>query len=136
MSKLYRSREGTVTAVDTKTQLTTLGSETAPGPLLVPAGAKSLRAIIAAVACDLATAADGTHFIRLEGPGLPEGPETIAVGASGAQVATGGSYSNHAFRIELDIPVVPSNEILVFAENAGEDSGSTGVGVTLEFDMG
>ena len=133
MSKLYRSREGTVTAVDTKTQLTTLGSETAPGPLLVPAGAKTLKAIIAAVACDLATAADGTHLIRLEGPGLPEGPETLAVGATGAQVATGGSYANPAFRFEMDIPVTPANEILIFGENAGEDSGSTGIGVTLEF---
>lgn len=133
MSKLFRSREGSVTAVDTKTQLTTLGSETAPGPLLVPAGAKMLHAIIATVACDLATAADGTHFIRLEGPGLPEGPETIAIGASGAQVATGGSYANPAVRIVLDIPVTPANEILIFGENAGEDSGSTGIGVTLEF---
>lgn len=135
MSKLYRSREGATSAVDTKSQLSTLGSETAPGPLLVPAGAKSLRAIITALACDLATAADGTHFIRLEGPGLPEGPETVAVGASGAQVATGGSYSSPAQRVELDIPVVSGNEILIFAENAGEDSGTSTVGVTLEFQM-
>ena len=133
MSKLYRSREGAVTAVDTKTQLTTLGSESAPGPLLVPAGAKMLKAIIAAVSTDLATAADGTHFIRLEGPGLPEGPETLVIGASGTQVATGGSYANPAFRFELDIPVVPANEILIFGENAGEDSGSCTYGVTLEF---
>lgn len=133
MSKLYRTREGAVSAVDTKTQLTTVGSETAPGPLLVPTGVKMIKAIIAAVACDLATAADGTWLVRLEGPGLPEGPETIAVGASGVQVATGGSYSNHAVRIEVDIPVTPANEIIVFAENAGEDSGTTTVGATLEF---
>lgn len=133
--KLFRSREGSVTAVDTKTQLTTLGSETAPGPLLVPASAKSIAAVIVAVGCDLATAADGTHFIRLEGPGLPEGPETIAVGASGAQVATGGSYSMKAQRIPLEIPVTAANEILIFGENAGEDSGSTAIGVTLEFQL-
>lgn len=133
MGKLYRSREGSVTAVNTKTQLSTVGSETAPGPLLVPAGVKMIKAFIAAVACDLATAADGAWLVRLEGPGLPEGPETFAVGASGVQVATGGSYANPAFRVEVEIPVTPSNEILVFAENTGEDSGSTAVGVTLEF---
>ena len=133
MSKLYRSREGAITAVDTKSQLTTLGSETAPGPLLVPSMAKNLHAVIAAVAVDLATAADGTFFLRLEGPGLPEGPESLAVGASGAQVATGGSYILPAQRYVLDIPVTPANEILIFAENAGEDSGSVTVGVTLEF---
>lgn len=133
MGKLFRSREGAITAVDTKSQLATLGSESAPGPLLVPSGAKMLKAIIAAVSTDLATAADATYFIRLEGPGLPEGPETLVVGASGVQVATGGSYSTVAQRYELDIPVTVSNEILIFAENAGEDAGSCNVGVTLEF---
>lgn len=133
MGKLYRTREGSVTAVDTRTQLTTVGSETAPGPLLVPAGARMIKEIIATVACDLATAADGTHFIRLEGFGLPEGPESFVIGASGVQVATGGSYANPAVRIPVEIPVTPSNEIQIFAENAGEDSGSTGIGVTLVF---
>lgn len=135
MSKLYRSREGTITAVDTKTQLTTLGSETAPGPLLVPAGAKMLHAVIAVPICDNAVAADGTYFIRLEGPGLPEGPETLMVGASGVQVATGGEGNTLAQRVILDIPVTPANEILIFGENAGEDTGSTTVGVTLEFQL-
>lgn len=133
MPKLYRTREGAVTAVDTKSQLTTVGSETAPGPLLVPAGAKTLKAVIAVAASDLATAADGTHFIRLEGPGLPQGPETLVIGASGVQVATGGSYGVVAQRFELDIPVTSTNEILIFGENAGEDAGSCTYGVTLEF---
>lgn len=134
MGKLYRTREGAITAVDTKTQLTTVGSETAPGPLLVPAGAKRISMIIAALAADLAVAADGTFFIRLEGPGLPEGPETLAIGAAGTQVATGGSYANPAIKIPLDIPVTVANEILIFAENTGEDVGTEQVGVTLVFD--
>ncbi|MEK7578904.1 MAG: hypothetical protein AAB456_04340 [Patescibacteria group bacterium] len=135
MAKVFRSREGTITAVDTKTQLTTLGSETAPGPLLVPAGAKKISAIITALACDLGNATGGTIFIRLEGPGLPEGPETLTVGGFGAQVATGGSYSMLANKVKIDIPVTASNEILIFAENGGGGLESTTVGVTLEFEM-
>jgi len=131
--KLYRSREGTITGVNTKTQLTTLGSETAPGPLLVPSKAKTLLAVIATFGCDLTVAADGGYIVRLEGPGLPEGPETLAIGASGVQVATGGNYVTKAVRFELEIPVTISNEILIFAENTGEDTGSTAIGVTLEF---
>lgn len=130
---MYRSREGTVTAVDTKTQLTTLGSETAPGPLLVPAAAKSLNAIIAAFAPDFAAAQDAVILVRLEGPGLPEGPESFTIGAAGVQVATGGNAADTAKRLLVDIPVTPANEILVFAEMAGEDIGSVTVGVTLEF---
>lgn len=135
MSKLYRSREGTITAVDTKTQLSTLGSETAPGPLLVPALAKMLKAVIYTFASNFAVAADGSMLIRLEGPGLPEGPETLAIGSAGVAVATGGHFNTTAQRIELDIPVTPSNEILVFAENVGEDLGEVSVGVTLEFTL-
>lgn len=135
MSKLYRSREGQITAVDTKSQLSTLGSESAPGPLLVPAGAKTLNAVIAVFATDCAVAADGAILLRLEGPGLPEGPETIAIGAHGVAVATGGHGSRTAKRYELNIPVVPGNEILIFAENAGEDVGTETVGATLEFQM-
>jgi len=135
MPKQYRTREGTITAVSTKTQLSTLGSETAPGPLLVPANAKTLKAVISAFGCDLSVAADGAYIIRLEGSGLPEGPETLTIGSSGVPVATGGVYAMKANRVELDIPVTPSNEILIFAENTGEDTGSTTVGVTLEFGM-
>lgn len=133
MSKLYRSREGQITAVDTKSQLATLGSEAAPGPLLVPAGAKMLTAIIATFASDCSVAADGSIIVRLEGPGLPGGPETLAIGSQGVAVATGGHGSRTAKRFVMDIPVTPSNEILIFAENVGEDVGTETVGVTLEF---
>ena len=133
MAKLYRTREGTISAVDTKTQLSTLGSESAPGPLLVPANAKLLKAVHFAFGCDLTVAADGAYIARLEGPGLPEGPETLTLGATGVGVATGGGYTMAAQRIELEIPVTVANEILIFAENVGEDTGSTAVGVTLEF---
>ena len=135
MAKLYRSREGNLTAIDTRTQLTTLASESAPGPLLVPAGAKMLKAIIACAVSDLGIAADAVIFVRLEGPGLPEGPESIVIGAAGVQVATGGNGQVKAERFELDIPIVPANEILIFAEQAGEDMNVINVGVTLEFLM-
>lgn len=135
MSKLYRSREGTATAVDTKSQLSTLGSESAPGPLLVPSGAKTLSAVIMTVAPNFAAAARGGYLIRLEGPGLPEGPEVLSAGASGVAVATGGHGSFIATRVELNVPVTPSNEILIFGENVSADVGEVTMGCTLEFAM-
>lgn len=135
MSKLYRSREGDVTAVDTKTQLSTLGSQTAPGPLLVPAGAKTLGALVCTFAADHAAVNDNIILIRIEGPGLPEGPECYVIGGSGNGVATGGWSSDRAVRLPADIPVTVANEILVFAEMAGEDNGTVRVGVTCEFSV-
>ena len=133
MSKLYRSREGDATAVDTRTQLTTIGSETAPGPLLVPSGMKFITAIHVAASSNMAAATGFSGFIRLEGPGLPNGPETLAAIAGGQAVATGGNFVTPAVRIPINIPVTASNEILLFGEMAGTDIGGLGFVVTVEF---
>lgn len=133
MPKLYRTREGTVSAVDTKTQLTTLGSETAPGPLLVPAGATKLVGVLAAQCFNMGAATGYSAFIRIEGAGLPGGPEVIALGAGGVPVATGGNGVLPAVFIGLDIDVTVANEILVFGEIAGTDVGSSEFVVTLVF---
>lgn len=135
MAKLYRSREGEVTAIDTKTQLTTLGSETAPGPLLVPNQARKLLGILAAAVGNHSAINDANFFVRLEGPGLIEGPEVIAVGAEGTQVATGGAAGKKANYIELDVPVQVNQEILIFGEMGGEDIGAAQFGVTLIFEL-
>jgi len=133
MSKLYRTREGEATAVDTKSQLTTLGSESAPGPLLVPAAASRIAGIIVAACMNMSAATSYGAIVRLEGAGLPEGPEVIAAGAGGVPVATGGNAVSKAVFIPLDIPVTPANEILIFGEMVGTDVGQVSFGVTLVF---
>jgi hypothetical protein len=70
MARVYRTREGTVSALDTRTQLSTLGSESAPGPLLVPQGKTKLVRIVAAQCMNMAAATSYSALIRLEGPGL------------------------------------------------------------------
>lgn len=131
--KLYRSREGTVSALDTRTQLSTLGSETAPGPLLVPQGVTKIVGIIATQCFNMAAATSYSALIRLEGPGLKNGPEAIAIGAGGAAVATGGNGVNSATFIPIELDVIPAQEILVFGEMCGTDVGSAEYGVTLVF---
>jgi hypothetical protein len=134
MARVYRTREGTVSAVDTRTQLSTLGSESAPGPLLVPQGKTKLVRIIAAQCFNMASATSYSALIRLEGPGLPEGPESFALGAGGSAVATGGNGVNPAIAIDVDIPVTAANEILIFGEMCGTDVGSSEFVVTCVFE--
>lgn len=131
--KIYRTREGDATAVDTRTQLTTAGSETAPGPLLVPQGAKFITGVHVAAIGNMAAATGYSMLVRLEGPGLPNGPETFAAGAGGQAVATGGNGVMPATRIPVNLPVTSANEILIFAEMTGTDIGAVGCAVTLEF---
>lgn len=131
--KSFRTREGDATAVDSRTQLSTVGSETAPGPLLVPQGMSFITAVHVVQCFNMAAATGYSALVRLEGPGLPNGPETFAAGAGGVPVATGGNGVNIATRIPVNIPVTPANEILIFGEMCGTDVGGTGFAVTLEF---
>lgn len=133
MAKLYRSRENNVTALDSKTQLTTLGSQTAPGALLVPGGMSFLRAAHVVAIDDGATVESGAYLVRLEGPGIARGNFVFSAGGSGSAVTTGAAGSKMAKRIPIGIKCIPGQEILVFAEMLGTDLGTATVGVTLEF---
>lgn len=133
MSKQYRLREGDVTALDTKTALTTSGSDTAPGPLFVPQGKKFITAINVAAIQNMAAATSYGALIRLEGPGMVNGPESFTVGAGGNAVATGGNAVVEITHIPVNLEVSEANEIQVFAEMIGTDIGTLSVQVGLEF---
>ena len=134
MPKLFRSREGPITDDDVKTQLTTLGSQTAPGPLLVPGKMKFLRAALVAVATSGEAADSYAALIRLEGPGIDRGVFNFVAGAGGTAVATGVHTLVPSVRIPINIAVKEAQEILVFAEMLGGDMGTNEAAVTLEFD--
>lgn len=131
--KQYRLREGDATAVDTKTQLTTAGSDTAPGPLMVPKGMQYITGVKGAAIQNMAAATGFSAFIRLEGPGMANGPQSLAFAAGGNSVATGGNFVNYPVDIRVNFPVVEGNEIQIFGEMAGTDIGGTGFVVGLEF---
>ena len=133
MAKLFRTREGSLTDVNTKTQLTTVGSQTAPGPLLVPGGFTYLLAAHVAGVSSGEAADQYGFLIRLEGPGIKRGVFTLAAGAGGTAVATGSHSRVAGVRIPINIAVTPGQEILVFAEAVGDDMGTYQMGVTLEF---
>ena len=133
MPKLYRSREGPITDDDVKTQLTTLGSQTVPGPLLVPGGASFLRAAFVAAVPSNEAADSYAWMIRLEGPGIDRGVFNFAAGAGGCAVATGAHTLIPSKRIPINIAVKEGQEILIFAESLGGDMGTAEAAVTLEF---
>jgi len=134
VTRFYISRDGTATAIDTKTHLATMSDNTAPGALNVPSGFENLAGIIAAAVMNFAAAKQGCAFIRLEGSGLPDGPETMTIGAGGCQVATGQADAVEAHFIPLNVEVVPGNEILIYVEFTGVDVGAVFAGVTLVFE--
>lgn len=131
--KQFRLREGDVTALDTKTQLTTSGSDTAPGPLMVPQGMKFITGVRIAAIQNMAAATSFSGFIRLEGAGLLGGVQSLAAVAGGNAVATGGNFVNYPVEYRVNFPVEAGTEIQVFAEMCGTDVGGVGFVVGLEF---
>jgi hypothetical protein len=113
--------------------LTTLGSETAPGPLLVPGGATKLMKVIAASVSNSAAVGSASHLARLEGAGLPGGPYPFATGADGGNVATGKQDSTEPVVIPLNVEVSEGDEIILVGEMAGADTGQVSTGLTLVF---
>lgn len=133
MPKQYRSREVSVIAANTKTAMTILGSETAPGALLVPQGVSKIVGVVVAAGFHLASAGRAIAMVRIEGSGLPEGPETVVVSGLGNGVTTGAQHSTGARLVPLGSKVTPGNEILLSAEMLGSDITDVQVGATLIF---
>jgi hypothetical protein len=138
MSKYYRTREGSLTAIDTRVALTTLASATAESPanIPVPRDATRLEGVIVCAAPDFAAGASAGFFVRLEGDGLKDSPQYVPAGAAGNDVTTGARTGFQASFIPLGVDVVPGNTIAVSAEMVGADIGTAAIGVTLVFTDG
>lgn len=129
--------EGDLTAVDTRTLLTTQGSVTAPS-LVVPSGATKIDKILVASAAEGLADGSATFFIRLGGNGILKGEQVIVIGAAGRIAVQAGSDAapqvGKLFILEdLDISVSPSDTITIAAEMAGSDLGTARVVVTVVF---
>ena len=127
--------EGDITAVDTKTILTTQGSVTAPSSV-VPAGVSMVKRII--FACSSEGLADGKQvwFLRLGGNAVKNGEQTLVISASARIAVQSGSDAAPQLMSpivldDVDIEVSPSDTIEVSVEGAGDDTGTGHAVVTL-----
>lgn len=129
--------EGDLTAVDTRTNLTTQGSVTAPS-LVVPSGMTKIDKILVAVAAEGLADGSATFILRLGGAGVLKGEQTFAVGA-GARIAVqagsdAGPQIGRLFILEdVNLDISPSDTINVSGEMAGTDIGTSRMVVTVVF---
>jgi len=136
LAKDYITREGEATAIDTYGELTTVGSETAPGVPKVPPKADKLLGVIVAAETTHAAAGVASGNIKLSGGGLPRGEETISIGSIATRVATGrNSYMPPKFiRLGKDgVQVTGLQDIHIEAQFVNEDVGAMSFGVSLVF---
>lgn len=136
MSKTF-TVEGDLTAVDTRTQITTQGSVTAPSSV-VPSGMSKITKILVAVAAEGLADGSATFLLRLGGAGVLKGEQVLAVGAAGRiAVQSGSDAAPQVGRLYIldnaDIDVSPSDTISVSGEMAGQDLGTARMVVTLVY---
>lgn len=133
MVKYYRSREVVVTAVNTKTQMVTLGSQAAT-LADIQAPTANIKHIIAVASSSAAATGVGVGFIRVEGD-LNNGPEVFVVGGSGGNSAVAIPVNNMPLILpNVNIACKQNGRIQLFGEMTPTDVGQLTVGATLVFE--
>jgi len=129
----YRTREGQVTAADSFTAITGLYGQSTTASIQVPAGSTSIVGMIASIATDSASNGVMTASCQISGDGLSSGQETIVfagAGVDGTTVSNGQTVE--AFKLDVSIPVIASNQVSVAVAMSG-DTGTCEAAVTLVF---
>lgn len=129
--------EGDITAVDTRTIISTQGSVTAPS-LVVPSGMTKITKLLVAVAANGIAVGSSIYLLRLGGSGVLKGEQVIVIGASGTiAVQAGADAAPQVSRVyeitDVDIDVSASDTISISSEMAGSDNGTASVVVTALF---
>jgi len=128
----YRVREGTVTAADSFTALTSLYGQSTSASVQCPANTSSIVGLIVGVAHDSATNGPATFAVQLTGDGLSE-QQTLTVGSAGVDgTPASNGMTNLPFALDVAIPITPSNQVSI-AGAMDTDIGSAQFSVTLIF---
>ena len=128
----YRVREGSVTAADSFTALTSLYGQSTTGSVQVPAGTSAIVGMIVSVSHDSATNGAATFAVQLTGDGLTE-QQTMTVGSAGVDGTTASNgMTNLPFKCDVAIPCTASNQVSIAAA-MDADIGTAQVSVTLVF---
>lgn len=127
--------EADMNAVDTLTNLVGQGSVAAPSRV-TPADATRITGILAAVGADSAAEGSAVFLLRISGPAIKNGEQTLVFAAAAANTVQAGGdaapVQTGLFKLfDVDMAIEGSEVIDVAAEMMGEDLGDSTVVVTL-----
>ena len=129
--------EGDIASADTRTQLTTQGSVTAPSTVVPKGTTKIDKVFLAATTEGLADGAQ-SYLVRIGGNAVKNGEQVIAISAVGRIAPQSGSDSAPQIMSSwvldnADIEVGESDTLTVSVEGCGTDTGTGHAIVTLVF---
>ena len=128
----YRVREGTVTAADSFTALTSLYGQSTSASVQCPANTSAIVGLIVAASQDSGGNGAATFAVQLTGDGLSE-QQTLTVGSVGVDgTPASNGMTNLPFSLDVAIPITPSNQVSIAAA-MDADIGTAQFSVTLVF---
>ena len=130
----YRTREGTITAVDSETAITGLYGVSTASAVQVPANTSRIIGMMVSFQTDSAANGSSTFAVKISGDGLSGVQQIVVcggVGVDGTPASNGATSA--AQQIPLDLTTVASNQISISAFMGGSDTGSIECAVTLIF---
>lgn len=131
---LYASVEGTVTAVDSLTAMTTFGADTGQGPIPVNTKAQQMTRQWVVGASNSAAVGEGNAFVRISGTGLGKsGNFDFAGPGYGGTLNTSSFVSTEPGITKFVFDKVEANDIIPQAMFTGIDPGQWTIGFTAEF---
>jgi len=129
----YRTREGQVTASDSFSNIGGLYGQSTTSSIQVPAGSTAIVGMIASVATDSASNGVTTFACQISGDGLSSGQETIVFAGAGVDgTAASNGQTVEAFKLDVNIPCIASNQVSVAVAMSG-DTGTCEAAITLVF---
>ena len=130
----YRTREGTITAVDSETAITGLYGVSTASAVQVPANTSRIIGMMVSFQTDSAANGASTFAVKISGDGLAGVQQIVVCGGVGVDGATVSAGSTDPVQqIPLDLTTVASNQISISAFMGRSDTGSVECAVTLIF---
>lgn len=129
--------EGDLATVDSRTNLTTQGSVSAPS-LVVPSGTTKIDRIMATAAAEGLADGSAVFFLRIGGSAVKRGEQNIIFESAARIAVQAGSDAaaqiGRLFELtDANIEVNASDTLTIASEMAGNDVGTGHVAVTLIF---
>ena len=133
MSTYYRTREGQLTAIDSRTALTSNYGTSVTAAVQTPPNTSKIGVLMVSFANNGASNGASCLQVVLTGDGLKDGEQTFSVGSITVDGTPATAKNYDPIMIPVDLPVVANGLISIEGAMQGTDTGSVEMSVTLGY---
>lgn len=133
MSTYYRTREGQLTAVDTRTALTSNYGTSVTAAVQTPPNTSKIGLLMVSFANNGASNGASCMSLVLSGDGLKNGEQSFSIGSITVDGTPATARNYEPILIPVDLPVVSNGLVSIEGAMQGTDTGAVEMSVTLGY---